>query len=217
MAMQSTTNKWVPSSDEESEESEESDDFWWGYVPATPFKRATYRGVEIIGDDEPMYHSSQPLEGEQLRHAVEVGTIDGVVPEFMEDYNKSVHGKYDIDAYREAVSKGYSNYTFSYRYCPKVFLKALELGFDNNHHWSAGPDVYLRAVALGFDPEKHECPRQFLQSTGADREQESTGADCEQESTGADREQESPTQPLKSTAIEEAGREFVVSWTQNKS
>ena len=164
MAEHPTKYKWMPSSDEESEV---SDDFSEGYVPATAFKRATYYGVEIIGEDEPMYHSSQPVRGEQLRHAVEKGTVDGVVPKYMEDYNPdpSVHGKYDIDAYREAVSKGYSAYTFSYQWCPKVFLKAVELGFDNDLHWmSGGPDVYLQAVACGFDPKKDRCPRAFLKS-----------------------------------------------------
>jgi len=163
-----------------------------------------------------MYHSSQPLQGEQLRHAVEIGTVDGVVPEFMEDYNKSVHGKYDIDAYREAVSKGYSNYTFFYRYCPKVFLKALELGFDNNHHWSSGgPDVYLRAVALGFDPEKHKCPSAFLKSTAAESPT-CPGVEIIDE----DKPIYHTSQPVRGQqTIDGDGvdREFVVSWTRNKS
>lgn len=125
--------------------------------PARYNNMPTYRGVEIL--KKPLYHSKQKLMGEQLRHAVEVGTIDGVVPEGMESYNESIHGHYDMDAFRKASLKGYNNYYFAHEHCPKIYLEALAHGFDNHGDWfSGGPENYLKAVRLGYDPKKNATP-----------------------------------------------------------
>ena len=112
--------------------------------------------------DRPIYSVEEVLSGEALRHAFNVGIIEGIVPYGMEAYDPKLHGE-DMDLYRSAHALGYRHEDYSEPTTPKHFMDALEVGYISARHKTmGGPVMYLKAICAGFRPGLDGSPKVFL-------------------------------------------------------
>jgi len=110
----------------------------------------------------PIYSIKDKVSGSALRHAFNIGTIEGIVPHGMEAYEPDFHGD-DMDAFRSAYALGYSHEDYSEPTTAKQFMDALRVGYIRERHDAmGGPVTYLKAISAGFRPGLDGSPKVFL-------------------------------------------------------
>ena len=112
--------------------------------------------------DLPIYSVKDELSSKALRHAFNVGTIEGIIPYGMEAYDPKLHGE-DTNLYRSAYALGYQHQDYSEPTTPKHFMDTLQVGYISKCHKAmGGPVMYLKVICAGFRPGLDGSPKVFL-------------------------------------------------------
>jgi len=98
--------------------------------------------------DQPIYSINDELSCEALRHAFNVGTIEGKVPYGMDKYDPKIHGD-DMDVYRSAQALGYRYQDYPEPTTPKHFMDALKVGYISARHKANSSNGWASHVSQG--------------------------------------------------------------------